>query len=57
MALEVPEYTSKELSPKTWPDLARLFEKPEIGDAWVLVHIPSSVLFLDGREPATAYKG
>ena len=31
---EVPEYTSKELSAKTWPDLARLFEKPEIGDAW-----------------------
>jgi len=31
---EVPEYRSKELSAKTWPDLARLFEKPEIGDAW-----------------------
>ncbi|OLD11550.1 MAG: hypothetical protein AUI50_06330 [Crenarchaeota archaeon 13_1_40CM_2_52_14] len=29
-----PEYSSKELSAKTWPDLARLFEKPEIGDAW-----------------------
>lgn len=28
------KYTSKELSTKTWPDLARLFEKPEIGDAW-----------------------
>ena len=34
LASEVPEYTSKELSAKTWPDLARLFEKPEIGDAW-----------------------
>jgi len=31
---EVREYTSKELSAKTWSDLARLFEKPEIGDAW-----------------------
>jgi ribosomal protein S18 acetylase RimI-like enzyme len=28
------KYTSKELSTETWPDLARLFEKPEIGDAW-----------------------
>lgn len=28
------KYTSKELSRKTWPDLARLFERPEIGDAW-----------------------
>jgi ribosomal protein S18 acetylase RimI-like enzyme len=27
-------YSTKELSAKTWPDLARLFEKPEIGDAW-----------------------
>ena len=34
LTLEVPEFTSKELSAKTWPDLARLFEKPEIGDAW-----------------------
>jgi ribosomal protein S18 acetylase RimI-like enzyme len=34
LAAEVQEYTSKELSVKTWPDLARLFEKPEIGDAW-----------------------
>jgi len=29
-----PAYSSKELSSKTWPDLARLFQKPEIGDAW-----------------------
>jgi ribosomal protein S18 acetylase RimI-like enzyme len=34
MASEVTEYTSEELSEKTWPDLARLFEKPDIGDAW-----------------------
>ena len=34
MTSEVSEYTSKELSARTWPDLARLFEKPEIGDAW-----------------------
>jgi len=34
LATEVPEHTSKELTTKTWPDLARLFEKPGIGDAW-----------------------
>src|SRR2546426_9218903 len=34
MTAKAREYTSKELSAKTWPDLARLFEKPEIGDAW-----------------------
>jgi GNAT superfamily N-acetyltransferase len=34
MAPASVEFTSKDLSSKTWPDLARLFEKPEIGDAW-----------------------
>jgi ribosomal protein S18 acetylase RimI-like enzyme len=27
-------YSTRELSAKTWPDLAELFEKPGIGDAW-----------------------
>jgi len=34
LVAEIPVYTAKELSANTWPDLARLFEKPEIGDAW-----------------------
>lgn len=34
LARRAPEYTSKELSTRTWLDLARLFEKPKIGDAW-----------------------
>ncbi len=28
------EYSTKELSEKTWPDLERLFEKPGVGDGW-----------------------
>jgi len=28
------EYSTKELSEKTWPDLERLFKKPGVGDAW-----------------------
>ena len=56
MALEVPEYTSKELSPKTWPDLARLFEKPEIGDAWwcwCTFHHLSSFSTAENQQPRT----
>ncbi len=34
MASEVLEYTTRELSKKTWPDLEKLFEKPRVGDAW-----------------------
>ena len=35
MSADFPdEYTTKELSQKTWPDLGKLFEKPGVGDAW-----------------------
>ena len=34
MVSQAREYVSKELSAKTWPNLATLFGKPEIGDAW-----------------------
>ena len=37
--------SARELSERTWPDLAKLFEKPEIGDAWwcwCTFHHPSS---------------
>jgi len=53
---EVPEYSSKELSANTWPDLARLFEKPEIGDAWwcwCTHHHISSYTAPENRQPRT----
>ncbi len=34
MAPKALNFTTRELSEKTWPDLERLFSKPGIGDAW-----------------------
>ena len=53
---EVPEYTSKELSANTWLDLARLFEKPETGDAWwcwCTHHHVASYSRPESRQPRT----
>ncbi len=56
LASEVSEYSSKELSAKTWHDLARLFEKPEIGDAWwcwCTHHHIASYSAPENRQPRT----
>src|SRR5712692_5325857 len=56
LPIEAPEYTSKELSAKTWHDLVRLFEKPEIGDAWwcwCTFHQVSSFSALESRPART----
>jgi GNAT superfamily N-acetyltransferase len=56
LKVKVPEYTTKDLSAKTWPDLARLFEKPEIGDAWwcwCTFHHASSFAAPENKQPRT----
>jgi ribosomal protein S18 acetylase RimI-like enzyme len=56
LRVKVPEYTTKELSAKTWPDLAKLFEKPEIGDAWwcwCTHHQVSSYSTPENKQPRT----
>jgi len=48
------EYTSKELSGNTWPDLERLFEKSGIGDAWwcwCMHHHVSSYSLQENKPP------
>jgi hypothetical protein len=55
-ASRVSEYTSKELSAKTWPDLVKLFEKPEIGDArwcWCTFHHIASFSATENKQPRT----
>ncbi len=50
------EYTSKELSGNTWPDLERLFEKSGIGDAWwcwCMHHHVSSYSMPESKQPRT----
>ena len=56
MSSKASKYTTQELSDKTWPDLALLFEKPEIGDAWwcwCTFHHVSSYTPLEKKQMST----
>jgi ribosomal protein S18 acetylase RimI-like enzyme len=48
------EYTTQELSKKTWPDLERLFQKPGIGDAsWCWCTFNHTASFTPENTPPT----
>lgn len=56
MPTSVSEYVTKELSLRTWPDLEKLFQKPEVGDAWwcwCMHHHVASYSSPENKQPST----